>query len=460
MSDKITLTLTDGNRSPQTQTFEERSTCLIGRHEDCNLQLPDDKSHQAISRYHCLLDINPPHATIRDFGSLNGTYLNDAKIGQRKPGQTAEVAREEEYPVHELKSGDKIKLGNTDVILQIAIEKATEVSETILPVQIPEPDPSSPGTNKDKPLYLDLLRAMVQQAVAQQSLIAIRGYDIEKRLGRGGFGEVYLARHQQTGEQVAIKVMLPDVATRKDNVQRFLDEAAKTKALHHPNVVQLRDFGYSDSVFFFTLEYCEGGSVDKLMGQRSGRLSVEEALPLIYQTLDGLHYAHSAPLAYKKSDGTLGETKGLVHRDISPQNIFLAKSGNGYIAKLGDYGLAKAFEANGMTSRTGTGMVAGKPVYMPRQQIINFKRAKPEVDVWAVAASLYTMLTGDTPRNFVRGQDPFLAILKTAPVPIQKRHSAIPKALAEVIDLALKDDPSLHFQDALSFKKALQEALK
>ncbi|NEQ79302.1 MAG: protein kinase [Moorea sp. SIO2I5] len=455
MTNKVTLTITDGGRPFKTLTFEERSTCLIGRETDCNLKLPNDRAHQTISRYHCLLDINPPYVNIRDFGSLNGTDLNGKIIGQRKPGQSAKEGKKEEYPTYDLQTGDKITLGKSDVVLQVEIEKAPEVSQTIPVIQVPKSDPSTPANDNEQSQYLKLLQAIIRQPAGH----AIKDYDIGKMLGKGGFGEVYLARHQQTGEQVAIKLMLPDVATNKDNVERFLDEAAKTKALHHPNVVQLKDFGNSDGVFFFTLEYCEGGSVDKLMKDHGGRLSIKQAMPIIFQTLDGLHYAHNASILLKNCDGTLKKVKGLVHRDVSPQNIFLAKSGNTYIAKVGDYGLAKAFEASGMSSRTLTGTVAGKPVYMPRQQVANFKRAKPEVDVWAVAASLYVMLTGTPPRNFPQGQDPFLALLHSEPVPIRQRNRAIPKALAEVIDLALKDKSELHFKDAISFKQALEAAL-
>jgi serine/threonine protein kinase len=95
---------------------------------------------------------------------------------------------------------------------------------------------------------------------------------------------------------------------------------------------------------------------------------------------------------------------------------------------------------------------------MPRQQVINFKYAKPEVDVWAAAASLYNMLTGTYPRDF-SDKDPFVTVLQSDPVPIRQRDSSIPKPLAELIDLALVDNPEIHFKTAAAFKRALESVL-
>ena len=196
------------------------------------------------------------------------------------------------------------------------------------------------------------------------------------------------------------------------------------------------------------------------MTQRGGILSIDDASTITLQTLEGLHYAHNADVpCVKLADGRLGRGRGLVHRDIKPSNIFLSGSGPARVAKVGDYGLAKAFDAAGLSGQTRTGSLAGTPHFMPRQQVVNLKYAKPEVDVWAMAASLYNMLTGCVPRDFPRGKDRWQVVLQTAPVPIRKRQASIPKRLAEVIDLALVDQPSLHFTTAAAFKQALERAL-
>jgi len=273
-------------------------------------------------------------------------------------------------------------------------------------------------------------------------------------------GAVYVARHQETGRQVALKLMLPKVAASPRGVERFLREVENTKALQHPNVVRLYDSGHWLGAFFFTMEFCQGRSVSHLMQCRGGILSVEEAGPIVLQALDGLDYAHHAEIRHiRLKDGAVTSGRGLVHRDLKPKNLFLSGLSGLWIAKVGDYGLAKAFDLAGFSGHTFTGDVAGSPRFMPRQQILNFRETKPEVDVWAMAASLYSMLTGCVPRDFSADRDVWQTVLQTAPVPIRKRNRAIPARLAQVIDHALVDDPEIGFKSAAEFKRALLEVL-
>jgi serine/threonine protein kinase len=259
--------------------------------------------------------------------------------------------------------------------------------------------------------------------------------------------------------QVALKVMLPRVAADKRARDLFLRETEVTKAMKHPKIVELKDHGCSDATFFFTLEFCDGGSVDKLMAKRRGRLSIEEAGRILWDVLDGLEYAHNAEVSVKLKDGSTITAHGVVHRDLSPHNIFLCGSGSGRVAKVADFGLAKNFELAGLSGDTRTGTAAGKQLFMPRQQVINFKYAKPEVDVWAAAASLYNMLTGQYPRDFPRGEDPWRIPLDQPTVPIRKRDPSIPIPLAAVIDHALIDKPEIPFKTAAEFRRALEGAL-
>jgi eukaryotic-like serine/threonine-protein kinase len=444
MTAKVILTITQGINPGKEYVCDTRETYIMGRHEECNLSLPNDENHITISRYHCLLDVNPPDICIRDFGSMNGTFVNDHKIGQRPEGQTPEEGQQIKFPEYDLKTGDTIKLGQT--IFTVSTVAATTAS-FVQPVQ--------PGFN-----ILAAIQGLLAKAAGNADLRGIKDYQIIRELGRGGCGAVYLAQGN-SGKTVALKVMLPQAAASEHAVRMFLREMANTKALKHPNVVELLDYGEADGIFFFTMEYCSDDSVAALMKKQGGKLAVEVAMPLILQVLDGLAYTHQAPIPYVKlADGSIGSGKGLVHRDLKPANIFLQRVNNKLVAKIGDYGLAKAFELSGLSGQTLTGKrgAMGTSAFMSRQQLLNCKYSQPEVDVWAAAACLYNMLTGDYPRNLA-GQDPFAAVLNNPVVPIRQRDSQIPVKLAAAIDLALQEQPQIHFQNALDFKAALQKAI-
>ena len=424
MPAKITLTIAQGKLKGKQFTFEERTICIIGRAKNCNIQIPSDRYHSTVSRYHCLLDINPPDIRIRDFGSRNGTNVNGKCIGKRKKHQTPSEGAKLNFAEYDLHDGDEIKLGNT--LFQVNIDRLAKTT-----VFNSEPESNKlPYATKNE---------------AEFSLASINDYTKVKDLGAGGFGEVYLARHNRTGELVAIKTISPQVAAKPYMKQMFLREIKNTKMLDHPNLVRLKDFGCFDDIFFFVMEYCSCGSVSDLIEVRHGKLTLSEATNIILQVLDGLSYAHTE--------------LGLVHRDIKPNNIFLNIEDGKLTAKLGDYGLAKNFDLAGLSGQTMTGTAMGTPNFMSRKQVLNFKYAKPDIDVWAVAASLYFMLTLKHPRD-LQGVETMLAILKTQPVPIQARDASISQTLANLIDSALKDDAELKFKSASDFKQALLQVVQ
>ena len=508
MPAKVVLTVKQGTLCETEYVFEERTSCIIGRSADCYPRIPDDELHQTISRYHCLLDINPPDICIRDFGSLNGTYVNKKKIGQRASRQSAEEAATLELPEYDLHHGDEITLGKT--ILQVSVEMPLECNtcgaesleekgriayfpsdtyqckacqsgidgithtrtgktQTKKCLKCGRDVTQEKGATRQgdyiciacKDNAWDILPYLLKQTETEKSVFrSIQGYTIIMPLGEGGMGAVYLAREEQTKQQVALKVMLPRIAANEQAKAMFLREVENTKVLKHSNVVQFLESGYADGVFFFTLEFCSIGSVDKLMAKRGGRLSIAEAGGIILNTLDGLAYAHQVVIPnILLQDENVGQGCGLVHRDLSPQNILLSGTETAPVAKISDFGLAKAFDIAGLSGQSRTGSMAGKPFFMPRQQVINYKYAKPEVDVWAAAACFYYMLTGQYPRDFRRSHDAWLTVLQAPCVPIQKRVSCIPKALADVIDQALIDQPEIPFQNAAELKQKLEIVL-
>ena len=482
----VTLALVNGRGERSEFVFDERSTCLIGRGEDCSPRLPNDEHHRSVSRHHCMLDINPPDVRIRDFGSRNGTYVNGVKIGQRDPAQSAAQGRGLGLQERDLKDGDEVRLGRS-VALHISVNLPPEAATTVvigahLAETLPPPGCVKCGREITHELgarsgaatgeYVcqscqanpeDVMTLLVKlaQAGTRSDLSAIAEYTLLGELGRGGMGAVYLARHKRTGQHVALKLMLPKVAANETAKARFMREVELTRMLRHPNIAALYEDGFADGAFFFTTEYCEGGSLDKLLRIRGGKLPIDEAVKYALDVLDGLEYAHS---------------RNVVHRDLSPSNILLADATSStntgaalgsnrhygattpYIAKVGDFGLGKAFDQAGLSGLTRTGAKAGKPWYLARQQVVNFKQVPKAVDVWALAACLYKCLTGTYVRDFPDDVDQWHVILYSSPVPIRDRDPSIPHALAAVIDEALREHPEIGFATAAAFRDALRQA--
>src|SRR5262249_50708520 len=149
-----------------------------------------------------------------------------------------------------------------------------------------------------------------------------------------------------------------------------------------------------------------------------------------------------------------GSAHGVVHRDIKPHNLFFSGVGSERLVKIGDFGMAKAFDLAGLSGLSETGgMPLGTPAYMPRPLAFDIKSAKPEIEVWAMAATLYRMLVGVPPRDFPPGKLPWLVVTGTKPVPIRKRNPWVPKKLAQLIDYTLIDDPEIQIKTASDFKR-------
>lgn len=462
---RATVTLTvDGTASTARRyVFLEPTTLVAGRADDCDLRIAENDKR--VSRHHCLFDINPPDLLVRDLDSLNGTYVNGVRIGLSDPA--VHSGARPESGERDLADGDEVRIGGTVLGVSVFVTGGADP----LPSRCEHcgRDTSDEGDTRagtfvcaacrrdPRSIVLGLLR---RASAGDGRLAAIRGYEIIKELGRGGQGVVYLARHECSGELAAVKVILAEVAVDPDARNGFLREIENTRALRHPNVVEFRGSGTSDAALFFGSEFCDGGSLDRLVARRGGPMAVEEAVPIAVQVLDALAYAHSAPIpGVRLADGTVGLGRGLVHRDVKPQNILLAGQGPRAVVKLADFGLAKAFDRAGLSGHTRTGTVGGSVAFMPRAQIVNYKFAKPEVDVWATAGSLYWMLTGKAPRDFPTGTDPVTVVLREPTVPIRARVSSIPSSLAAVIDEMLIDSPGFSAMSAEEFKHALLDAL-
>ncbi|MGW1375158.1 protein kinase domain-containing protein [Streptomyces sp. NPDC002446] len=401
--------------APDVHVFTEPAACLVGRGADCDIRI--DAADRRVSRRHLLLDIAPPQVRLRDLGSRNGTYVN----GRRLVGDP---------PVRELADGDDIRIGDTR--LRVALPAAPERERARYP-----------------------------------------GHRLLHELGRGGHGVVHLARHEASGDLVALKTLLTHDDLDEGAHQGFLRELGCLGALHHRNIVRFREQGTATHRTggrspFFTSEYCTGGSIADLVARSGGRLPADRAVNLTLQTLDGLAHAHAATLPALRADGRTVTATGLVHRDITPRNLLLTSDGpSGPIAphaspptvKIADFGLAKALDTAGLSGHTRTGAMGGSIAFMPRSQVIDFKYAGPEVDLWATTACLYWMLTGEPPRTFLPGTDPLATVLREPPVPLLDRTPDLPAPLADLIDRVLAEpaDGTAPAHTAHELAEALRE---
>jgi len=169
----------------------------------------------------------------------------------------------------------------------------------------------------------------------------------------------------------------------------------------------------------------------------------KEALRMVLQAIDGLAYAHD---------------QKIVHRDVKPANILLSGP-DAKTAKLADFGLAKQFDMAGFSGMTVTGHCAGSPAYIAPEQILDFRYAKPPVDVFSMAATFYRLVTGMPPRDVQGREGDFLALLKQQPIPILERGVPLPAKVAALIDLSLAKEPARRPQDAAEFRDALLKAV-
>jgi serine/threonine protein kinase len=309
-----------------------------------------------------------------------------------------------------------------------------------------------------------MVEKLVRQIIGAEPSLA--GFEFDGELGRGGMGAVFRLREHNGGSLRALKIVLPEFADHPTIRMFFAREMQNSLALHHSHIVESYAAGVSGNTPYLVMEYCAGGNLDALISRRGGRVPLNEAIRITLELLGALDYAHTAEIrGVQLTDGTTATAYGLVHRDIKPLNVFLDRTGDGASAKLGDYGLAKAYEMAGRSGLTRPGMVRGTLGFMPRQQLGDALQAGPEVDVWAVAATLYAMLTGETPRDFnakapVSGDAyGYYIVQETQPLPIRSREPDVPGRLAALMDRALDDREDLAFRSASDFRRELLAGL-
>jgi serine/threonine protein kinase/tetratricopeptide (TPR) repeat protein len=260
-------------------------------------------------------------------------------------------------------------------------------------------------------------------------------YQITTLLGRGGMGEVYQAKDQKLGRDVAIKVLPEEFARDADRVERFQREAKLLASLNHTNIAGIHGLEESEGTNFLVLELVEGETLAERL--KHGLIAVEESLKLALQIADALEAAHA---------------KGVIHRDLKPANIKITPDGK---VKVLDFGLAKQLIPASTTESmeetqsalTQSGMIAGTLAYMSPEQL-QVKPIDGRSDLFSFGTILYEMLSGVHPFSRASAMETASAILTETPLPLDQRKRGIPRQLQNIAEKLLAKDPVQRYQSA------------
>ncbi|MBL9099381.1 MAG: serine/threonine protein kinase [Myxococcales bacterium] len=290
---------------------------------------------------------------------------------------------------------------------------------------------AAPGNGQGMAAAVDAAGTLATGSIRVGTKVAGR-FIIERLLGAGGMGAVYLARDEQLGEQVALKVIAGLAVLDPQASERLRREASTARRISHPNVVRLHDVGEAHGLVFLSMEYVSGESLAARI-KRLGPLSPAQLLPIAQQLCEGLAAAHAA---------------GIVHRDLKPANVLIDAQER---VKLIDFGIARSDSAAGMTA---TNMIVGTPEYMAPEQVMG-GAIDTRTDVYALGAVLYHAITGQPP---FRGDTPIAVGLAQCHEPLtppRQLRPDVPQEWDSVITRALEKTPAARFPSTQALLSAL-----
>ena len=284
--------------------------------------------------------------------------------------------------------------------------------------------------------------ALAQELTTVASLVGkeLGTYQIEKLLGAGGMGEVYLARDNKLDRMVALKILPWHFLADADRISRFRREARALSSLNHPNLITIYEVGEAHGLHFIATEFVEGQTLSSLRA----KLSLKELLSIVAQVAEALAAAHQS---------------GVVHRDIKPDNVMVRP--DGYVKVL-DFGLVKLTE---MTSgridaaNTEIGVAMGTLSYMSPEQATG-EPIDHRTDIWSLGVVLYELVTGQKPFTAESRQATINSILSTNPTAPSVLNPMVPSELDQVLNKALEKDRELRYQTASDFRADIRRVLR
>ncbi len=274
----------------------------------------------------------------------------------------------------------------------------------------------------------------------------IGNYVVQSKLGSGAMGTVYLGEHPEIGKRVAIKILAIHLAENSNMVERFMVEARAIGILEHPNIIEMFDFGVlEDGRSYYTMEYLQGETLSQRM--KRGNFALWELTGILDQICDALFVVHE---------------KGIIHRDMKPSNIYLAKKGTRILLKILDFGIAKIQDGLKKDGEfmTSTGAVLGTPVFMaPEQALGQNDRISHLSDIYSLGVILYKILTDRFPINGTSIPEVVAWHFLNEAIPLREVNPRIPEPLAQVVMKCLKKDPTARHLSSAHLFSEYQEAV-
>jgi len=293
-------------------------------------------------------------------------------------------------------------------------------------VRTPATPPKGPGLDRASSLSNQILDAR---------------YQVLRKLGEGGMSYVYLAKEVSSGEEVAVKVLSPRLATDRSSVERLRREAGLAMRLDHQNVCRIMRLGESeDGLIYLVMPFLNG----ELLSDREvkgGPMEVAKGVDVLCQVCAGLHHAHELQI---------------VHRDLKPENIMLVpEDGGRERAVVMDFGLAKERRVDPAIAKlTATGIILGTPEFMSPEQIRG-KTLDARSDVYALGIVAFELFTGKLPFKGRNAQEMMIARLRGSPMPLRQVRSDVPASLEKALAKAMETNPDNRYPTALDFAEAL-----
>jgi serine/threonine-protein kinase len=419
----VTLRVIAGPLEGREFDFDRHETLVVGRSSQAQISVRDDKM---LSRNHFLIEFNPPACYLRDLNSTNGTIVNGLRVAEGVL----------------LRDGDTIVAGASTFVVRVE-----ETWHEIPKIACLGCGVASPGGRGVAARPGDESIAWLCDACAErrkQFPTPPEGYWIERYIGGGGMGEVYLARELATRQPVAIKMMMPTVPASDRARAYFRRELEVLRDLRHPYIVAFKGVVETEGQFQLIMEYVDGANARQWVESLPGPLPIATAARIGVQLLEALRHAHS---------------KGYVHRDIKPSNILVTGHPRLPEVKLSDFGLAKSFRGDaGFAGLTHEGDVSGSIGFLSPDHIRDFRRVREPADIYGAGATLYYLLTGQYPfLDFDPARtDAYMKILEHPPVPLRVHRPDAPERLERILRKALDKQPDRRWTSAAAMAHALR----